>query len=273
MAENHVALDERRWHLGEPWTSIPGRKLREQARVGFTYWGYGGSACHPTRQVQPLAAEGPVSVLMLPTESYHGGSWVPADAYSSDGRSWQPIPEGIRTAGKHALVLRDLRHTDEVLDLGRYEIALGPNARRSLSEYLRHRVDKACARLAMEAGEPDRRCVVMRAELVEPYAVHLRMPAPGKDLGERGVVADRWSGELEAAWAGVYEALPQGWYVGRPSHHPERDEWLMHAFDPNEGAVSGMRSRERTAAHHTEVGVVREMASCLRELREGRRPS
>jgi hypothetical protein len=141
-----------------------------------------------------------------------------------------------------------------------------------LSGYLRHRVDKACARLAVKGGEPDLRRVVMRAELVEPYAVYLRTPASEGPGAEHGVGPDQRSDELEAAWAAVYEALPSGLYVGRPSHHPERDEWLMHAFDPSERAVDGTRSREWTAVHPKEVGVVRQMAYCLRELGEGRWP-
>jgi hypothetical protein len=78
--------------------------------------------------------------------------------------------------------------------------------------------------------------------------------------------------DLEAAWAAVHEATPPGWYVGRPSYHPERQEWVTFAFDPSEKAVMGQRERQWTAVHPTELGVVREMARCLGELREGRWP-
>ena len=63
-----------------------------------------------------------------------------------------------------------------------------------------------------------------------------------------------------------------GWYVGQPSYHLERDEWQQYAFDPSERAVVGVWSREWTTIASTEVGVVREMARCLAELREGRAP-
>ncbi len=46
----------------------------------------------------------------------------------------------------------------------------------------------------------------------------------------------------------------------------------MFAFDTTEQAVVGKRSREWTAVHPTEVGVVREMARCLRERGAGRWP-
>ncbi len=78
--------------------------------------------------------------------------------------------------------------------------------------------------------------------------------------------------DLEAAWNAVHDATPAGWHVGRPSYHNERDEWLMYAFDPSERAKVGIRSREWTARAESEEAVVREMARCLAELREGRPP-
>jgi hypothetical protein len=45
----------------------------------------------------------------------------------------------------------------------------------------------------------------------------------------------------------------------------------MFAFDPSEKAVMGQRARQWTAVP-TELGVVREMARCLRELGAGRWP-
>jgi len=78
--------------------------------------------------------------------------------------------------------------------------------------------------------------------------------------------------DLEDAWSAVHDATPAGWHVGRPSEHPERREWLMYAFDPAERPVVGLRSREWTAVAATEEAVVREMARCLREIKEGRAP-
>ncbi len=40
--------------------------------------------------------------------------------------------------------------------------------------------------------------------------------------------------EMEDASNAVHEATPAGWYVGFPSYHDERREWLMYAFDPTE---------------------------------------
>ncbi len=77
---------------------------------------------------------------------------------------------------------------------------------------------------------------------------------------------------LEEAWNAVHDATPAGWYVGRPSYHNERRQWVMYAFDPSERPNVGLRSREWTAVGASEVEVVREMARCLRELGRGRAP-
>jgi len=78
--------------------------------------------------------------------------------------------------------------------------------------------------------------------------------------------------DLEEAWSAVHDATPAGWHVGRPSHHPERSEWVQYAFDPSERPVVGLRSREWTAIGSSELEVVREMARCLREIKEGWAP-
>jgi hypothetical protein len=59
---------------------------------------------------------------------------------------------------------------------------------------------------------------------------------------------------LEDAWDALHAAAPRGWYVGRPSFHHERNEWLLYAFDPAEIAHVGIRKREWTAIAATEDG-------------------
>ena len=162
-------------HLGEPWESIVERKLAEERVAGVAYWGYGGAACHPMTQVQPFVRTGqPVSVLMIRTASDFLGTVPPAVSESVDGRTWRPIPAGVVTTGKYALTIQALRRTDEELDLGAYEVGIGPTAGRPLLDYLRARVDKACARLAASPQESHLVPLVLRAELVAPYAVVLR---------------------------------------------------------------------------------------------------
>ena len=75
---------------------------------------------------------------------------------------------------------------------------------------------------------------------------------------------------VAAAWAAVHDATPPNWYVGQPSYHTERREWVQYAFDTRERAKAGVRSREWTAVADSEVGVLPEMARCLREISEGK---
>jgi len=44
------------------------------------------------------------------------------------------------------------------------------------------------------------------------------------------VVTDR-----EAAWDELLDATPAGWYVGEPSYHNERREWVLYALIPPSG--------------------------------------
>ena len=46
--------------------------------------------------------------------------------------------------------------------------------------------------------------------------------------------------DIEAAWDRVFDALPSGWSVGRPSYHDERHVWTQYAFDSVEVAKVGL---------------------------------
>jgi hypothetical protein len=78
--------------------------------------------------------------------------------------------------------------------------------------------------------------------------------------------------DLDAAWDDLHDAKPPGWFVGRPFYHERDRAWEQYAFDPSERAVVGVRSREWTAVAPTEAEVIRELARCLRLIREGRVP-
>ena len=80
------------------------------------------------------------------------------------------------------------------------------------------------------------------------------------------------SADLEEAWDDLHDARPAGWFVGRPSYHEGRKVWEQYAFNPSERARAGVRSREWTAVAATELEVFRELARCLRQIREGRVP-
>jgi hypothetical protein len=78
--------------------------------------------------------------------------------------------------------------------------------------------------------------------------------------------------ERERARDELLAAAPPGWFVGPPSYHDERREWVLYAYDPSERPVVGIRRREWQAVAVSEIGLVREMARCLREIASGRVP-
>ena len=47
---------------------------------------------------------------------------------------------------------------------------------------------------------------------------------------------------LADAWEGLHAALPSRWYVGCPSYHDERNEWVLYTFDRSERPVQGSGS-------------------------------
>jgi hypothetical protein len=79
--------------------------------------------------------------------------------------------------------------------------------------------------------------------------------------------------DLEAAWNELHDAVPPHWRVGRPVDN-KPGERTMYAFDTRERSRRGLghRTHEWIATATTGVGVVLEMARCLRVIGEGRWP-
>lgn len=171
------------YHAGEELEDIIERKRAEIGSFGFALWGYGGSACHPATQVQPVGDEAErsgsgVVALFLPTTSRPGSPNLLATEFSPtlDG-TWRPLPDGLTVSGsRHALVLGDLVQEARSIDLSNYRVAVGPSQGRRLSDYLRGRVDKACVQ---STPDPSGRATAMAttcamATLQRPYAVFVR---------------------------------------------------------------------------------------------------
>jgi hypothetical protein len=172
-------------HAREPLDEIIQRKLKEIDDAGVSFWGYGGSTCHPTSMVQPFAQEQaqlnrPIYLVMQKMESNHWAEPVPADEYSVNGRDWLAVPKGVEVRGsRYALVIDDLEEADLQLPLARAEVALGPSQGRSAKDYIAGRVDKACLTLANNVDfplAPDEPAtpIGLVAKLKAPYAVFLR---------------------------------------------------------------------------------------------------
>jgi hypothetical protein len=173
-------------HAGESWEQILERKRREYQRTGQTFWGYGGTTCHPLSIVQPFARlavkeQGTIMLVMHNFDSKAEPEIVPAKEFSSDGIHWLPIPEDIVVTGsRYALVLDEIRPGDLEVALYDYEVAVGPSAGKAAELYLQGHVDKGCFVRSQQSRGPEAererliRKIGFSAELQEPYAVLLR---------------------------------------------------------------------------------------------------
>lgn len=178
MESRHVVVMKAGTHAGLGFGDIAKWKIADLRATGVTFWGYRGTLCHPTRQVQPFAAaaDGEIEVAMIPTRSDPGNPALPATAWSADKTIWEPLPDGITVTGStHALVLSALEHCEDTLDLAMYRVGIGPSAGRPAPDYLRHRIDKACLTQTTPTGPLSHSVpVVLRGRLTAPWAVFLR---------------------------------------------------------------------------------------------------
>ena len=171
-------------HAGENWERILERKRKELADSGLIYWGYGGGTCHPISQVQPFArlaiqAQGQLALVMVPIDSRARPEIVPATQFSRDGVLWEPIPAGVNVIGsRYAFVLDEIAPIDLEIDLGEFEVGIGPSRGKPADYYVHGRVDKAClARRRSRARGQMGGCVHnigFKAALRDPFAVLLR---------------------------------------------------------------------------------------------------
>ncbi len=169
-------------HAGETFEDILKRKKREYEKTGMTFWGYGGVACHPVKQVRPFAMSqfqrnGNIYLLMNTVKSNFNQPILPAKQYSIDGVNWQDIPKGINVTGsKYALVLDEIKPTDFEINLDEFRVGIGPSSDKIASDYLQGRTDKACLTIDPYAnpGANTIRKIDFAAKLQDPYAVILK---------------------------------------------------------------------------------------------------
>jgi hypothetical protein len=73
--------------------------------------------------------------------------------------------------------------------------------------------------------------------------------------------------DVEAAWDALYESLPAGWHIGRPSYDPARHAWSVTAWGPRRG---------RDKAPQSVSGIGEDEGAALRDLddrlRRARKP-
>jgi hypothetical protein len=167
-------------HANESLKDIIKRKRAEIKQAGVAFWGYGGSSCHPFNAVQPFVKEvtdrgTTVRLLMQEITSHHYAEGE-AKEYSADGKTYLPIPKGIKVLGsRYALVLSSLDQIDLEVSLGQTKVGVGRMAGASGSSYIRGHVDKACLVFdpaAEEAGNTIH--LGLAGNLAAPFAVVLK---------------------------------------------------------------------------------------------------
>lgn len=140
-------------HAQEDVYNIIQRKKEEYKKCGKIFWGYNGVLCNPKTQIQPFLNENrnreeETFLLLVRTFSDNNGEGYCGKEFSYDRDLWMTLPEGIKVVGsKYAVVCDDLVECDIQINLNDYAIAVGNSRQKPLNDYLKGRVDKACASL------------------------------------------------------------------------------------------------------------------------------
>lgn len=206
---HHIVFMKAGEYCGEPLEHIIVRKKKEVEDCGMFYWGYGGTICHPTTQVQPFVqemAEAGNHVYFVMTEIRS----KPKKRKNSDEDEESPdknpramkwsvargkkkklvdpvdVDPAINVYGSEfALVCGKPTPCDFDLDMRQCRqyrqsrIDVPPTEGKLLSECVTGSADKACAIWSPSndppMGESPRyiKRITMIAPLIEPYAVFL----------------------------------------------------------------------------------------------------
>lgn len=87
-----------------------------------------------------------VYLLLTPTTSELNNVPQRSNYYSMDKETWNDINLSINVLGsKYAIIANKLQKCDLEINLNDYEIAIGNSLEKNLGDYLKGRVDKACA--------------------------------------------------------------------------------------------------------------------------------
>lgn len=170
-------------HARETLEDTVARKREEIRNGGYSIWGYGGSACHPTKQTQPFIQEYGSPVLLmnpvLPTsrESFDIPDKI-STQYSIDGVVWQDLPSHVKVTGsKWAFWISEYKDTNDSIDLADFSVAAGPSKGRSGSHYIYSRSDKGVF-TRHQGSKEDRLPKVVKIRyqctLVPPYCTFVR---------------------------------------------------------------------------------------------------
>jgi hypothetical protein len=166
-------------HSGNSLEEIIKMKLKEQCEFNKFYWGYSGSLCHP-HKVQEFCQQSikngitPLLVLSQTKSAYNIGEIKKVYEYSIDNEKWEKLPFGVYLWNcRFAITASNLQKVNQHIDLNEYVVAT-EKGKRLLGEYLRYRINKACAFLEGASSQPRLVKVSYIAEVVFPFCIYLR---------------------------------------------------------------------------------------------------
>ena len=137
-------------HAGETASAIIQNKVDESISFGQTFWGYGGTTCHPIKQIQPFikrnAEIGEYTYLVLSRiDSVWNRQSQRAKFFSYNNIDWQPIPEENCIKGsKYAIICSQFLLCDLEINLSLYQVPFGNAKGRLLSSYICGMNTKGC---------------------------------------------------------------------------------------------------------------------------------
>ena len=169
-------------HSGFGLKKIIEMKKKEESIYGKFFWGYSGVFCRLFKTVKfvekCLKNYGIVPTFVaIPTKSkYFSHNIGKITEYSIDGKQYHPLPSKVLLIGcKYALICKNLKEVDMTLDLNRYIVRSTKKTQKPLGEYVKYRVNKACAVLMDNPTLSSKHVnVSFIADLIDPFCVFLR---------------------------------------------------------------------------------------------------
>lgn len=166
-------------HSGMTLAEILETKHEEETVHGVHYWGYSGTACHPSRVIEFIRyvrafQSMPPVLMLLETSSKYSSRIGKARSYSVHGGESHGLEEPIQLQGaQYAFVCVNLQRRDLEFSLDSYSVVGGKNDGVPLGEHLRSRVSKAFVRRKYVQSTSHVVRLAYTAELVEPYVISL----------------------------------------------------------------------------------------------------
>ena len=159
-------------------------KKKEEQVLGRFFWGYAGTLCHPSKVIPFVQKsldgyqQAPQLVMSTTPSKYYSSSVGRIKEYSEDGRTYRPLDDEVTLIGcTYAVIAKNIRQVDVVLDLNKYEMANGSHLGKPLGEFIRYQINKGCAKLYsndIPPYDPRNVRISYMADLVSPYCVFLK---------------------------------------------------------------------------------------------------